>query len=98
MKIDFNSRGHFKQRVDEYLHQDELHGFTYTELANAIKKPIATDTLLSGETYKEVELNGVEFGLGYVIDGEVTYIKTVISPLDVETARTRHFKCKREVA
>ena len=97
MKIDHNSKGHFQQRVTEYLdHIEELEGYSYTQLAKSIKKATEKVTLISGETYAVVALNGIEFGLGYMIEGDTVYIKTAISPIDVESNRARSFKCKRE--
>ena len=95
--IDHTTKGHFKQRVDEYLgHYDELANLTYTELAQAIKAGHTHCTLLSGETNVEVTVNGITFALGYKVINGVTYILTAISPMDVEQHHTRSFKCKLE--
>ena len=107
MKTDYKTYGHLKERIEEYLgHIEELDDYSYAELAEAFNtNHVSTITLLSGEKYREVSLNGINYGLGYTVEGDTAYIRTIVSPLDVEGAVTgvhpvtgQRFVCKRELA
>ncbi len=98
MKIFMNPNGHFEDRVDEYLdHLDGLAGYGYQDLADLLLEATHEVTLSSGNTYREVELNGVVFGIGCrTYNQHLVEASTIIAPYDVELNRTSWFKGTHE--
>jgi hypothetical protein len=94
MKVFMNQNGHFEDRVDEYLnHFDELSAYSYQEIADLLLEATHEVTLLSGNTYREVTMNGITFGIGYrVYNKHLVEAATVIAPYDVELNSTSWFK------
>ena len=97
MIIVLDKWNHFKDRVDEYLEQyDELGGFSYQDIADAIMDSTVEVTLRSGNRYREATLNGVTYGVGYeYYNDNILIAKTLISPHDIELNKRGVVKVKR---
>jgi len=85
---------HFYDRVEEHLDAEffpELAEVGFTELAELLLTATEEVTLRSGDTYREVFLNGVEFGIGFSVRNGELAATTLISPADVALNRRTFF-------
>jgi len=84
---------HFKDRTLARLPKELTH-YNPIQLAVRFSEAIEEVTLASGDTYRVIQLDGIEYGLGYKLSStEEVIITTFIAPYQVMMRHNPTFKC-----